>query len=87
MFVVAMSACTACAANPPIKRPLDQQNFEAAKAKCGATEATYFSGGFGFTLAPGQDSPTEEQKAKLDCMGRELATFDYHVVSEVPPPQ
>ena len=69
-----------------MKKPLDQQSFEAAKAKCGLTDARFFTGGFGLTLAPGQDGPDAEQRPKLKCMDQELAGFDYHVVVESPPP-
>ncbi|MES2001719.1 MAG: hypothetical protein V4444_05350 [Pseudomonadota bacterium] len=70
-----------------MKKPLDRQRFEAAKAKCGLSSASYFSGGFGFSLAQGQTAPTSEQKRMLQCMDREFHGFEYHVVIETPPPQ
>ncbi len=85
--IAALAACSACAGNKPMRKTLDQQTFEAAKVKCGLADASYFRGGFGITLASSQNSPNPEQRAKLDCMDRELADFDYHVVTETPPPQ
>ena len=69
-----------------MKKPLDQQSFEAAKAKCGLIDARYFKGGFGLALPPGQDAPNAEQRRQLKCMDHELSDFDYHVVVESPPP-
>jgi hypothetical protein len=86
-FIIAASLCASCSGNPLMRKPLDRASFETAKAKCGMTEASYFSGGFGFALSPGQNSPTPEQQRKLDCMDRELAGFNYHVVTETPPPE
>ena len=68
-----------------MKKPLDQHAFEAARTKCGLFEVSYFKGGFGLTLSPGQNSPTPDQQTKLNCMDRELTGFDYHVVIETPP--
>ena len=69
-----------------MKKPLDPQSFETAKAKCGLTDARYFKRGFGLALAPGQDAPNAEQRRQLKCMDQELSDFDYHVVIESPPP-
>jgi hypothetical protein len=70
-----------------MKRTLDRESFDRAKVKCGLTEATFFTGGFGITLAAGQNAPTSEQQRKLDCMDRELVGFKYHVITESPPAQ
>jgi len=67
-------------------KPLDKASFEAAKAKCGLDDAHYVEGGFGLQLAPFQDSPSADQEARLKCMKAELATFDFQVVIETPPP-